>query len=97
MKYTRKACPLFVPLVEEGWWDNEIAHKVAIEYLTPLLKEDIDTAVLGCTHYPLLHKTISRVMGDNVKLVSSALEIAKVVKQFITEFDMLRDKYSPCL
>lgn len=88
-----KACPLFVPLVEEGkaWWENDIAFRVAEEYLTPLKENNIDTLVLGCTHYPLLHKTISKVMGEGVKLVSSALEVAKVVKQTIAENNMGRD------
>lgn len=88
-----KACPLFVPLVEEGevWWENDIAFRVAEEYLTPLKNQGIDTLVLGCTHYPLLQKTISRVMGDGVKLVSSALEVAKVVKDIIIEKDIARD------
>ena len=86
-----KACPLFVPLVEEGWWDNDIALRVAEEYLTPMKDEDIDTLVLGCTHYPLLQKTISQVMGAGVRLVSSAQEAAGVVKQYIEKGQMYRD------
>mgnify|MGYP000945114732 CR=1 FL=1 len=88
-----KACPLFVPLVEEGeaWWESDIAFRIAEEYLTPLKNEGIDTLVLGCTHYPLLYKTISKVMGEGVKLVSSALEVAKVVKDIIIKNDMGRD------
>lgn len=89
-----KACPLFVPLAEEGreWWENDIAVRIAEEYLTPLKQSGVDTLVLGCTHYPLLQKTISRVMGENVKLVSSALEMAKVVKQTIGDNNMQRDE-----
>jgi len=87
-----KACPLFVPLVEEGWWDNDIALRVAEEYLCPMKKEGIDTLVMGCTHYPLLQKTISRVMGEEVKLVSSALEAARAVKNLIREKGIERDK-----
>jgi glutamate racemase len=87
-----KACPIFVPLVEEGWWENDIARLTAEEYLTPLKNEGIDTLVLGCTHYPLLHKIISSVVGDGVKLVSSALEVAKVVRSVINEKDIARDK-----
>ena len=86
-----KACPLFVPLVEEGWWENDIAFKIAEEYLTPLKKDGIDTLVLGCTHYPLLEQTISKVMGEGVKLVSSALEVVRVVKEGIKENDICRD------
>lgn len=87
-----KACPLFVPLVEEGWWENDIAHRVAEEYLIPLKGEGIDTLVLGCTHYPLLHNTISKVMGEGVKLVSSAQEAALAVKKVIEENGMGRNE-----
>ncbi len=89
-----KACPLFVPLVEEGpeWWENDITYRIAIEYLSPLKQADIDTLVLGCTHYPLLQNIISRVMGNEVKLVSSALEVARVVKNIIEENNIARDK-----
>jgi glutamate racemase len=88
-----KACPLFVPLAEEGkeWWDNDIAQRIAEEYLLSLRNEGIDTLVLGCTHYPLLQKTISRVMGEDVMLVSSALEVTKAVKEIIAENAMERD------
>lgn len=87
-----KACPLFVNLVEEGWWDNDIAYRIAEEYLTPLKSEGIDTLVLGCTHYPILKGIISSVVGDNVKLVSSALEVARVVREVINEKGIGRDK-----
>lgn len=88
-----KACPLFVPLVEEGpdWWDNEIAYKIAMEYLLSLKQDKIDTLVLGCTHYPLLEKIISSVMGDQVKLVNSAREAARVVKNIIDKNKIQRD------
>jgi glutamate racemase len=87
-----RACPLFVPLVEEGWWDNDIAHRIAEEYLATFRERGIDTLVLGCTHYPLLQDTISRVMGEKVKLVSSALEVAKVVKNITIENNICRDE-----
>ncbi len=67
-----KPCPLFVPIVEEGWQDHEIARKVVSEYLAEILQKDIDTLVLGCTHYPLLSHVIQSYMGDKVKLVDSA-------------------------
>lgn len=88
-----KACPLFVPLVEEGreWWENDIALRIAEEYLTPLKQKGVDTLILGCTHYPLLQNTISRVVGEGVGLVSSALEMAKVVKKTIEDNNMQRD------
>jgi glutamate racemase len=87
-----KACPLFVPLVEEGWWENDIAYRIAEEYLHPFIDEGIDTLVLGCTHYPLLKNTISMVLGNGVKLVSSALEAARAVKMIIGEKDIARDE-----
>jgi glutamate racemase len=92
IEIVQKACPLFVPLVEEGWWENDIALRIAQEYLEPMKKEGIDTLVMGCTHYPLLYNTISKVMGDNVKLVSSALEITKVVRNILGEMDIMRDE-----
>jgi len=91
-----KPCPMFVPLVEEGWWENDIAFRIAEEYLNPLKELEIDTLVLGCTHYPLLQNTIQKVMGDGVKLVNSALEVAKVVKEAIDANNSWRDeKVSP--
>lgn len=86
-----KACPLFVQLVEEGWWENDIALRIAEEYLSSLKDNDIDTLVLGCTHYPLLYNTISKVMGDKVNLVNSAHEAAKAVSRVIQERNMERD------
>jgi len=86
-----KACPLFVPLAEEGWWENDIAERIAKEYLLSLKEYDIDTLVLGCTHYPILYNTINKVVGPEVKLVSSAQEVARVVKNLIEENDIARD------
>ncbi|SHM15761.1 glutamate racemase [Caldanaerovirga acetigignens] len=80
-----RACPLFVPLVEEGWLENEVAYHTAKIYLAPLQKEGIDTLVLGCTHYPLLKPTLKKVMGDKVTLVDSALETAREVAAILFE------------
>jgi glutamate racemase len=74
-----RPCPLFVPLVEEGWFDHPAAELIAREYLEPLKRAKVDVLVLGCTHYPLLKGLLSRVMGPDVKLVDSAEETAKVV------------------
>jgi glutamate racemase len=76
-KVLMKACPLFVPLVEEGKLSGLVTESVALEYLKPLLKEKIDTLVLGCTHYPLLKKTLSRLAGSKIRIVDSATETAK--------------------
>jgi glutamate racemase len=80
-----RACPLFVPLAEEGWVDNEVARLTAESYLSPLRGERIDTLVLGCTHYPLLEAVIREVMGDEVCLVNSAKETAKEVQRVLDE------------
>lgn len=76
-------CPLFVPLVEEGWLDNEVTLQVARRYLTPLLEERVDTLVLGCTHYPLLRPVIGRVMGKGVAVIDSADETAAEVRDHL--------------
>ena len=83
-----KACPLFVSLVEEGWWNNEIARMVAEEYLKDIKKEKVDTLVLGCTHYPLLSETIRKVMGNEVSQVNSAEELALALKELLQEKEM---------
>lgn len=77
------ACPLFVPLVEEGWTENKVAADIASVYLGKLKKEATDVLILGCTHYPLLKKTISSVMGPTVKLVDSAEAVANEVRDLI--------------
>ncbi|MDP4200224.1 MAG: glutamate racemase [Bacteroidota bacterium] len=73
------ACPLFVPLAEEGWTDHPATELVAEEYLRPLREQHIDTLVLGCTHYPVLLDIIQKTIGKNVTLVNSGAEAAKVV------------------
>src|SRR5262249_53970557 len=73
---TPRACPLFVPLVEEGWIEHDATRLVAREYLEPMLAAEIDTLVLGCTHYPLLKPLLRDVLGDNVRLIDSAEETA---------------------
>ena len=75
-RVTALACPLFVPLVEEGWTNHEAAHLIAEEYLAPFVKDRIDTLVLGCTHYPLLKPLIGEIIGRSVRLIDSAEETA---------------------
>ena len=91
VQYFGKACPLFVPLVEEGWWDNDIAKAVAAQYLKEVAASRADTMILGCTHYPLLISAIRSVLGDSVFLVNSALAVANEVKMRLREFCMLRE------
>lgn len=76
-----QACPLFVPLVEEGWFDHPATELVAREYLEPLRRAGVDTLVLGCTHYPLLKPLLARVMGPAVTLIDSAAETAAAVAE----------------
>ncbi len=78
-------CPLLVPLIEEGWTENEITDAILHRYLDPMLSEGIDTLVLGCTHYPLLKKCISTIVGPNITLVDSAENCALDIKSFLTE------------
>ena len=74
-----QACPLFVPLIEEGWFDHPATELVAREYLEPLLAADVDVLVLGCTHYPLIKPLLGRVLGPTVRLIDSAQETAAEV------------------
>lgn len=80
-----QACPLIVPLVEEGWLDKPVAREIVKEYLTPLLKNKIDALVLGCTHYPLLKNILRDVAGSNVQLIDSAQETARAVARKLKE------------
>ncbi len=83
-------CPLFVSLAEEGYVDRKATYLIAREYLDPLIKKGVDTLVLGCTHYPLLKKVISAAMGKKVRLIDSAEETAKKVKNFLETNQLLR-------
>ena len=76
-----RACPLFVPLAEEGWTDNAVARQVADTYLAPLREAEVDTLVLGCTHYPLLRGVLQEAMGPGVALVDSADSVAEEVRR----------------
>jgi glutamate racemase len=76
----QKACPLFVPLVEEGWFDHPAAELIALEYLQPLKRAGVDVMVLGCTHYPLLKPLLQRTMGPDIRLIDSGEETAATVQ-----------------
>ena len=75
-RITVQPCPLFVPLVEEGWLDKDATRLVAEEYLEPLIDAGVDSVVLGCTHYPLLKPMLAAVLGNGVQLIDSAAESA---------------------
>ena len=80
-----KACPLFVPLVEEGWLHDPVTTEVAVRYLRELQDKKVDTLILGCTHYPLLRSTIREIMGEDVCLVNPAYETALELGRLLTE------------
>lgn len=84
-----QACPLFVPLVEEGWLEHEVTRLTAEEYLRPVKVEQVDTLVLGCTHYPLIKPLLRAVMGDEVKLVDSAEAMAERTAELLTQHGLL--------
>lgn len=90
VKVYSESCPLFVPLVEEGWLDGEVVTKVARTYLDPLKNFGIDTLILGCTHYPLLKDVIQKAIGGKACLVSSAEETAKEARMLLAELRAAR-------
>ena len=87
-----KACPLFVPLIEEGLWEDPVTDEIAGRYLAELIDIDIDTLILGCTHYPLIRSTLGRLVGGRVSLVNPAYETARELKDMLLEMDMLNDE-----
>lgn len=91
-----KACPLFVPLVEEGLWVDPVTDEIARRYLTELIDLDIDTLILGCTHYPLIRSTVGKIMGENVTLVNPAYETARELKEMLAQKGLLGD-HAPAL
>jgi len=88
VRIVSQACPLFVPLVEEGWLDHPVTRLTAQEYLKPVLAERIDTMVLGCTHYPLLKPLLAEVAGPDVSLVDSAEAMADRTASLLAEMGM---------
>lgn len=91
VKVLGKACPLFVPLIEEGWLKDGITIEVAKRYLASFQKSGIDTLILGCTHYPLLRSTIRGVMGNRVNLVNPAYETAQGLRRLLEEHRLSND------
>jgi len=94
VKVYSKACPLFVPLAEEGWTDGEIAELTAKRYLEPLMESGIEVLILGCTHYPLLKSMIQKVMGDEVTLVDSAEETALEIERILKDNNISNESSS---
>lgn len=90
-RITATACPLFVPLVEEGWLDDDATRLIARRYLDPLRAAKVDTLVLGCTHYPLLKPLISETIGESVRLIDSAEETAAETSRVLAEMGLSAD------
>jgi glutamate racemase len=90
-----KACPLFVPLVEEGWLKDPVTVQVAKRYLAYFQESDIDTLILGCTHYPLLRAMIREIMGESVNLVNPAYETAQGLKRLLEQHGISNDGKAP--
>lgn len=95
VSYFGQACPLFVPLVEEGRLSGEITRLVAKEYLSPLLKAKIDTLILGCTHYPLLKDLLNKVVGPKVDLIDSARVVAEEVQRLLRVHGLEKQSATP--
>ena len=87
-----KACPLFVPLVEEGLWHDSVTEEIASRYVSELKGKFIDTLVMGCTHYPLIRGTLRKIMGENVTLVNPAYETAIELKNMLREQGLTCEK-----
>lgn len=87
-----KECPLFVHLVEEGLWEDPVTEEIAKRYLSELIDIGIDTLILGCTHYPLIRKTVQRIMGEDVRLINPAYETARELKDLLAEHDILNEQ-----
>ena len=94
-KVFSQACPLFVPLVEEGWFDHPATKLVAQEYFKPVIAEQIDTLVLGCTHYPLLKPLLQDILGQGVKLIDSAEAMADMAADLINKENIGNKSSSP--
>jgi glutamate racemase len=94
---TTRACPLFVPFIEEGWLEHEATRLVAREYLTPMARASVDSLVLGCTHYPLLKPLIGEILGKHVRLIDSAEETAAETGRVLDRLDARAEEDSlPC-
>ena len=91
IKVLEKACPLFVPLVEEGLWKDPVTDEIAKRYLSALIDSGIDTLILGCTHYPLIRSTVGKIVGEDVTLVNPAYETAKELKELLGEEGLLNE------
>ena len=91
----QKPCPLIVPLVEEGLWDDPLTTEAVRRYTRVFREEHVDTVIMGCTHYPLVRDTIRKVLGDEVTLVNPAYETAAQLRRVLEERNILRPMDAP--
>lgn len=89
-----QACPLFVPLVEEGWIGSAVTEMVARIYLEPVMRQSVDTLILGCTHYPIIKDTIKKIVDNKIEIVDSAIQTALEVRELLKSERLLNDSGS---
>ena len=89
-----QSCPLLVPIAEEGWTDENIISSVLNHYLEPLIKSEIDTLILGCTHYPVFSRHIKNILGQKVSLIDTPLEVAKSFSKLLLDKKLLKNDNS---
>lgn len=89
VRVTQQACPVFVPLIEEGWIHASAGKQIIADYLRPVIKSGADTVILGCTHYPVIKRHIARQLGKQVRLIDSAEAVAQTVKTYLAQADLL--------
>jgi glutamate racemase len=92
ISYFARSCPLFVPLVEENWWRKPAALDIANDYLSSFKNKNIDTLILGCTHYPIMKSVVRKVIGSKITLVESGFSVAAQIKSLLTDADALRHR-----
>lgn len=95
LEITSRACPLFVPLAEEGWLNHPVTFQVAEEYLAELRSSRVDTLVLGCTHYPILRPVIERTLGDQIRYVDSGEAVAEALAAMLEQEGLARESAEP--
>ena len=92
LKIFSQACPLLTPIIEEGWENKVEARMILKKYLKPLQNTQIDTLVLGCTHYPVMHKYFKRYMGKHVKIINPGMEVANSLKNYLARHPEVDEK-----
>jgi glutamate racemase len=89
LKILSQSCPLFVPIIEEGLENHPIAELMIYEYLSPLLAKDIDALILGCTHYPILKKTINKLISKEIEIIDSSVLLSSYTKQYLNQHKLI--------